>query len=105
MGESHMTAPGGQTLRQLGPGLSAALSVLGPAGRRIEKMWTALDATGLAEMERSLGESAWPAAGPGVYDETRFGTHWRAYGRHGVASALLRRASARNGASSSDRSD
>jgi hypothetical protein len=74
----------GQRVVRLGPGLRAALAVLGPEGQRIARAWSSLDAESLAEMERSL---PW-AARRGVGDLRR------GEGRWGLACALLRRAAA-----------
>jgi len=77
-------------VRRIGPGLRAALALLGRAGVAIVHQWADLDARGKASVEEEVGQSCFPGAGR--FDESHPGTRWRAYGRTGVACALLRRA-------------
>jgi hypothetical protein len=55
-GENAMVAPVMESKigRQLGPGLRAALTVLGPAGEEITRCWSKADTTALLVNETEL---------------------------------------------------
>lgn len=76
--------------QRVGPGLKAALRLLGDPGRRIEQLWSAADPNPALDIEASAADAALPDSG--CFAETRLATRWRTYGRCGLACALLRRA-------------
>jgi len=93
-------APGASAApdRRIGPGLRAALALMGRTGVAIVHRWADLDASGAASLERDAEQLELPGAGD--FNESQPGTRWRAYGRTGVACALLRRAGQRTASAS-----
>lgn len=74
----------------VGPGLKTALGQLGDPGQALVARWSALSEVGLLEEEAAAVRLSPPEAAR--YDESQPGTRWLAYGRTGVACALLRQA-------------
>jgi len=76
--------------RRIGPGLRAALALMGQAGVQIVHHWADLDARGAASVDQVAEHLRLPGADR--FDESHPGTRWRAYRRTGLACALLRQA-------------
>ena len=79
-----------QQVCMVGPGLRAALSLLGEPGKHLLNQWSSMTATALMNEEASAARLL--SAGPSAAGRPSAATRWTVYGRCGVACALLRRA-------------